>query len=69
MDKYRVLCGEFEIIINEQSPLLAGKLAMKVHERSRNSKQLGQLTMISTLDDDSVMVGDALFFSTETLAN
>lgn len=67
MEKFRVKSGEFEIIVNEDSALKAGVLAIKLHYLSNNSNLLGELTLIALLNDDSDQVGDHSYFCTDSL--
>jgi hypothetical protein len=67
MFKYRVLSGEFEIIIEESTLRKAGDAAIQVHNRSNHPSKLGELTLVEKLNRLSQRTGDHIFISTQIL--
>ena len=63
MARFRVLCGEYEIIVNEETIRRAADLAIQRHDQSNNTALLGPLTLIQKLDG----VSDPYFIATNKL--
>lgn len=67
MSKYKVISGEFQVIVHEATFGRAGDLAIKIHHESNSPFALGTLTLVEKLDQDSKSTDDMAFFGTETL--
>jgi hypothetical protein len=68
MPKFKVMSGEFEVVVNEKTPRKAGELAIQLHDKSKHPSLLGQLTLVEKLDRlTSKPIGDPFFISTQIL--
>lgn len=67
MPKYRVLSGEFQVILEESTLRRAGDLAISLHDKSNHPSKLGELTLVEKLDRHSNPTGDHVFISTQNL--
>lgn len=67
MAKFKVMSGEFEIILDEKTLRKAGDLAVQLHNKSNHPSRLGELTLVERLDRHSQATGDHIFISTQIL--
>lgn len=68
MPKFKVMSGEFEVVVNEKTLRKAGDLAIQLHNKSNNPSVLGELTLVEKLDRQSSRpTGDHIFISTQVL--
>jgi hypothetical protein len=68
MPKFKVMSGEFEVVVNEKTLRKAGDLAIQLHNKSNHPSTLGELTLVEKLDRHSSQpTGDHIFISTQTL--
>lgn len=68
MPKFKVMSGEFQIVIKEKTLRKAADSAIKIHNESNSSTSLGELTLVEKLNSkDSTQTGDHVFLSTQSL--
>ena len=67
MPKYRVVTGDFEVVVNEENFKKAGDLAVQLHNKSNHPSKLGVLTQIKKLNKSSKPTGQEEFFFTKNL--
>jgi len=67
MPKFKVMSGEFEVVVNEKTLRSAGDLAGQLHNKSNHPSKLGELTLVEKLNRQSQPTGDHIFISTQIL--
>lgn len=67
MARFKVLSGEYEIIVTEDTCRKAADLAIQRHNKLKNACKLGELTLVEKLDGMNQPDGEASFLCTQLL--
>lgn len=65
--KFKVLSGDFEVVVSERTLRKAGDLAIRLHNESNHPSKLGIVTLIERLNQHSIPTGTYAFISTQHL--
>lgn len=64
--RYKVKSGEFELFVNSNSLESAAQQAIRIHNITENSSQLGPMIIVGELDGNGIVV-DEVFIQTISL--
>jgi hypothetical protein len=67
MARFKVLSGEYETVVTEETCRKAADLAIQRHNNSKNACKLGELTLVEKLDGMNQPDGEASFICTKLL--